>query len=245
VSAAVRGPSPRAWEIVVFFASFAVCGLAVFALVFTSPTAYAEFAVRERVDLNAMRAPGWPDPAFGGGIEITWYSPGILADLHRHTFEYLLGAADAVPASPTRGDFYSPTEAAHLQEARDTLTVGRALVLACAIALAALCVRARLRRGLGRLVRLGGTAAGVVGAMLAVGVLVFEPAVAGHQNLTALYPETFLREAALRSTMSLIALCAVLAIIGQLTDRMASHGASAGAPHPDLTLARPRLGARR
>jgi hypothetical protein len=236
--------SARIWEVALFGASLAVCSLAAFAVLFTSPAAYAEFAARERVDLRGMRAPGWADQAFGGGIEITWYASAILVELHRQTHQYLMGVAPALPASPTRGAFYSQPGQAQLEGVRDALIAGRTLVLACVIVLGVICVGALRRGAIGSLLRGGGLAAAVAGMVLGAVALVFEPVVAGDSNLIALYPQAFVHEATLRSALSLLALTSLFAVVGRTTS-IASHGASSGAPHPDRPLAQPRVGARR
>lgn len=230
----MRDQSAHQWDAAVLAISVLVCGISALAVLYASPAQYAEFVARERVDLNMMRAPGWPDPAYGGGIEGVWYTQATIVDLHRETFAYVLGVGSRLPLSPTRGDFYSPDERAYLDRLREVFVAASVGVLVLTLAVVVLTFWAKWRGRLGRLVRAGALSAAVAVALMSTTALILDPGAVGqwlHQilvperpamvvvvgNLAALYPTTFINEVALRSALSSIAIALVIAAIAHIT----------------------------
>ena len=225
-----------AWEVVAFAAALAVAGLVALAVTFAGTGVYHDVAIREDIAREGFRAPGWPDPAWGGGIEITRYPHGTLVDLHRRTLAYVLGDAPALPTSPTRGDFYSPAEQSHLADVRGVFLGARIAALVALAALAWLLARRGDRRAALRLVRAGAvaSAAGVLilagAAALAFdamfllfhqvffpqGNFLFDPR---SSNMLTLYPESYFYGVSLRIGASFVALAALMAAVSQVAVR--------------------------
>lgn len=235
-------PAPSRREIAAFALALAVAGLVTLTLVFAGTGVYHDVAMREDIARQAFRVPGWPDPAFGGGIEIVRYPHGTLVDLHRRTLAYVLGDAADLPASPTRGEFYSPEERSHLADVRAVFLGARiAMVVALAL-LALLAVRARDARRFARLARSGALASACTVLLLAgaaaiafdamfllfhqiffpQGNFLFDPRAS---NMLTLYPEAYFYSVAIRIGLAFVAVAGVVAVVSHLALRR--RGASA------------------
>lgn len=241
-SAAGRSSGPARWEVAAFAIAFAVAGLVALAVSFAGAGVYHDVAIREDIAREGFRAPGWPDPAWGGAIEITRYPHGTLVDLHRRTLAYVLGEAAALPPSPTRGDFYSPAERSHLADVRGVFLGARLAALVGLATLAWLLARRGGGRAALRLVR-----AGAVASAAAVLILAGAAAVAFdamfllfHQvffpqgnflfdvrssNLLTLYPEAYFYGVTLRIGASFVALAGAMAAVSHVAVRRRSASA--------------------
>jgi hypothetical protein len=224
-----------------FAVALAVAGLVALTLLFAQAATYADIAVREDLARQPFRAPGWPDPAYGGGTETVRYPLGTLVDLHRRTLAYVLGEAAALPGSPTRGDLYSPQERSHLADVRGVFVASRVAMAAATLAALALALRAWRDGALARLLRAGAlaAAAGVTLLAAAAGVA-FDPLFllfhevffpqgnflfAPGSNLLALYPEEYFYAVTLRIGAGFVA--GSLALAGVAHVSLRRGGASA------------------
>ncbi len=237
-----RTADARPLEVAAFAAAFAVAGLVALAVSFAGADMYHEVATREDIAREAFRAPGWPDPAWGGGIEITRYPLGTLVELHRRTLAYVLGDAPALPPSPTRGDFYSAEERSHLADVRAVFLGSRIAAVAALALLAWLLARPRDPRRSWRLARAGalisatavlvlaGAAALAFDAMFLLfhqiffpqGNFLFDPR---SSNMLTLYPEAYFYTVALRIGLTFVALAALLAAVSHAALRRSTASA--------------------
>ena len=238
-SAAARSSGPARWEVAAFAIAFAVAGLVALAVSFAGTGVYHDIAIREDIAREAFRAPGWPDPAWGGGVEVTRYPHGTLVELHRRTLAYVLGEMPDLPSSPTRGDFYSPAERSHLADVRGVFLGSRLAALGALAALAWLLARRGDRRAALRLARAGavasaaavlvlaGAAALAFDAMFLLFHQVFFPQGnflfdARSSNMLTLYPEAYFYGVTLRIGASFVALAGVLAALSHAALRRRS-----------------------
>ena len=232
----------RVWELVAFSAALAIAGLVALAVTFAGTGVYHDISIREDIAREGFRAPGWPDPAWGGGIEITRYPHGTLVDLHRRTLAYVLSDAPALPPSPTRGDFYSPAEQSHLADVRGVFLGARIAALGAVAILAWLLARRGDRRAALRLARAGavasaaavlilaGAAALAFDAMFLLFHQVFFPQGnflfdARSSNMLTLYPEAYFYGVSLRIGASFVALAGVTAAVSHVAVRRRSASA--------------------
>lgn len=227
---------PQGWEVAAFAVTLAVSGLVALTVLFAGTGTYHDIAVREAIERSGFRVPGWADPAFGGGIEIVRYPLGTLVELHARTVDYLLRLAPELPVSPTRGDFYSPQERAHLADVRAVFLFTRIAMVAAFAVCAGLALLAQARGHLSRLLRAGGLAAAagvaVVGLVAGLafdaaflwfhqvffpqGNFLFDPSAS---NMLTLYPEAYFYSVTLRIGGVFVAGSLALAAIGHASLR--------------------------
>ncbi len=215
--------------------AFAVAGLVALVLVFAGPATYEDIAVRESADRQLFFAPAQEDPR--DRVEGATYSTATLVRLHRETLAYVLGGAAALPPSPTRGAFYTRSEASHMADVRTVFAVARAAALLAIVLLGVLAVRRRRDlRGLALLVRGSAVAAALGVAALAVfagvafdgfflafhdvffpqGNFIFDPA---SSNMLKLYPEAYWYAVTLRVGVAFLLVAAAIAAAGHVASR--------------------------
>lgn len=234
-AAAVTGPArppragPRAWEVALFVAAFAVAGLVALTLVFSGTGTYADIARASGRETATFRTIT-PSPSRAVELDL-----GQLLGYHVRWVDYVTGRSPAIFRHDPTGGAFTPAEYSHMADVRTVfISVQIAAVLA-ALLLLWLAVRAWRRGALARLVR-AGTGLALV-AVAAVGIFaaaafdaafllfhrVFFPQgnflFAADSNLLAIYPEAYFYGVALRIGLAFVALAAILAVVSQVALR--------------------------
>lgn len=215
--------------------ALAISGVFALVLAFAGPATYEDVATRESLHRQLFFAPAKDDPR--DSVEATTYPTATLVRLHRETLAYVLGEAPALPPSPTRGAFYTRSEAGHMADVRTVFAAARAASVAGLAVLAILVVRRRRDpRGLAILLRGAAVTAALGVAALAIfagfafdafflafhevlfpqGNFSFDPATS---NMLKLYPEEYWYAVTLRVGLAFLLLAAVIAAAGHVASR--------------------------
>jgi integral membrane protein (TIGR01906 family) len=233
---------PRGWEVALFAAALAACGLVLVTISFAGESTYADLALapdRAPATFATLRTAETPPGAFTLGRSVM--SREQLLELHRGWLGYLLGRRDDQPAGPPAAEYFTASERAHMADVRDVFIAAQIAAGAAALVLVWLAANAWRGGSLARLVRAGSLSAlalvAVVGIVAAVafeavfllfhqiffpqGNFLFEPG----SNLLVLYPQDYFYGVTLRIGAAFVAGALVLAAAAHASLRV--RGASA------------------
>lgn len=207
-------------EVALFAIGFAMAGLVLLALLWSSAGAYADMA-----QAAGAESATFIDHATGENVVM---GLGPLVQQHRVWSTYVTGGT---PDPPEPGRFYSADEISHMTDVRRVFDGAKLLIPAGFFVMAIRLQRARARsaEAMFLLVRDGSVAAGVAVAFLGVivafafeqafllfhevffpqGNFLFDPATS---NLVRLYPDWYWQGITFRIGLSFIALAAVVAV---------------------------------
>jgi len=203
---------------------FGVVGIAVS----TNDRLYERAAISDSTHRNMFRTPAC-DRVFCE-VEGTTYPLGTLVRLHHETAAYVLGLSSTLPASPTRGAFYTDEEAAYLTQARNALRLAYAIGIAALII--AIAVVFPQRRHAPRAVMSAAVAATVVSVLALGAALVFPPPswlmFDGRFNIAHLYPAGYGKDLAMWAALTSLTLSLIMVMLMLI----AARGATARLAHP-------------
>ena len=205
-------PRPLAWEIALFAAALAVCGLVLLTLVFAGEATYADLALAPGRAPATFKTTGTPPGTFVLGR--TEMPRAELLELHRDWLGYLLGRRAEQPSDPPQREYFTASERAHMADVRGVFIAAQVAAGLAAVLLAWLALRARRRGTLARSLRAAALLVLVVVAAIGLlaalafdaafllfhqiffpqGNFLFEPG----SNLLALYPQDYFYGVTLR-----------------------------------------------